>query len=181
MAGTFFDTIERELKALVTPGPRMIDEIECVASVLLAILFAHLIGAKAIYWATITALVLMRGHVSETVLRSFLRLVGTLVGAGLALAVVPLAARSLPVAVVSAAVVGGVGLYGMLAAKRAYAWLLFGLTFEMILFDKLEHPDLDTIDFAWTRLLEVLAGTAACLIVSTITTLTARRRWPATS
>lgn len=167
------------IKIFITPGPRMVDEIECVASVLLAILLAHLVGATMVAWAAFTAFVLMRGHVSETLLRGVMRVIGTIAGAGLALLVVPYAVRWLPAASLAAAVAGAVGLYGMLTARRAYAWLLFGLTFEMILLDKLEHPALDTFGFARTRLLEVGAGTLACVSVSLLTTLTARRRWPA--
>jgi len=173
--------LRETIKTFLTPGPRMIDEIECMASVLLAILFAHLVGAKMVAWAAFTAFVLMRGHVSQTLVRAVMRTVGTALGAGLALLVVPYAARSLPIASLSAAIVGAIGLYGMLTAKRAYAWLLFGLTFEMVLLDKLEHPLLDTFVFAQTRLLEVVAGTMACLTVSLLTTLTARRRWPSQS
>ena len=40
------------------------------------------------------------------------------------------------------ALVGGVTLYGALVGKRSYAWLFVGLTFAMILLDKLEHPGL---------------------------------------
>jgi len=162
----------------VTPGPRMVDEIECVASILLAILLAHLIGAHNVAWAAFTSFVLMRGHVSETLLRGLMRLVGTALGAGLALLVVPYAVQSLPASVAAAAIIGFVGLYGTLTAKRAYAWLLFGLTFEMILLDKLEHPAVNAIAFVETRLLEVAAGTVACVTISLLTTLTARRRWP---
>lgn len=156
----------------------MIDEFECAASVLLAILFAHLVGAKMVSWAAFTSFVLMRGHISETFVRAIMRIIGTTAGAALALILVPYLAPSLPVASTAAGVIGAVGLYGMLTARRAYAWLLFALTFEMILLDKLEHPTLDTFTFAKTRLLEVGAGTAACLVVSLLTTLTARRRWP---
>lgn len=145
------------------------DELACVASVLLAIVLAHWIGARMVGWAAFTAFVLMRGNAAETMLRGVLRIVGTVAGAGLALLLVPFAARSLPFAVFCAALVGGMGLYGMLTARRAYAWLLFGLTFEMILLDKLEHPALDTLDFARTRLLEVFAGTIACVAVSLAT------------
>lgn len=159
----------------------MIDEIECAASVLLAILLAHLVGAKMVSWAAFTGFVLMRGHVSETFVRAIMRIAGTTAGAALALILVPYLARSLAMASIAAGVIGAVGLYGMLTARRAYAWLLFGLTFEMILLDKLEHPALDTFLFAKTRLLEVGAGTVACLIVSLLTTLTARRRWPSNS
>ena len=63
----------------------------------------------------------------------------------------------LPASMALAALVGGIGLYGTLTARRSYAWLLFGLTFEMVLLDKLEHPALDTEAFAHTRLLEVAA------------------------
>lgn len=170
--------VRSELRTFFTPGPRMIDEVECVASIMLAILLAHLIGAKTVSWAAFTALVLMRGHVSETLTRSVMRIVGTAVGAGLALLVVPYAAHSLPASVLAAAVVGTAAMYATLTAKRSYAWLLFGLTYEMILLDKLEHPDVDTIAFATTRLLEVATGTVACCTVSLLSTLTARRRWP---
>ncbi|MEO6092889.1 MAG: FUSC family protein [Novosphingobium sp.] len=174
----FRKRLREESRSLVTPGPRMVDEVECIASVMLAIIFAHWIGARMVAWAAFTAFVLMRGHVTETLLRGLLRVLGTALGAGLALALVPYAARSLPGSVLAAAVVGAVGLYGTLTAKRSYAWLLFGLTFEMILLDKIEKPTLDTITFALSRLLEVVAGTAACVIVSLLSTLTARRRWP---
>jgi uncharacterized membrane protein YccC len=169
-----------QLRNLLTPGPRMVDELECVASVLLAILLAHRIGATMVAWAAFTAFVLMKGHIAETLLRAVLRLVGTALGAGLALALVPLAKNSLPATMLCAALVGAVGLYGTLTAKRSYAWLLFGLTFEMILLDKLEHAALDTMAFARTRLLEVAAGTVACLAVSVLSTLTVRRLSPTT-
>ncbi len=167
-----------ELRGFFTPGPRMIDELECVASIMLAILFAHLIGAKNVAWAAFTAFVLMRGHVSETLLRGVMRIIGTALGAGLALAIVPYAARWLPAAILAAALVGAGSLYATLTAKRAYGWLLLGLTFEMVLLDKLDHPAIDTIAFAQTRLLEVVAGTIACVGISLLSTLTVRRRWP---
>jgi uncharacterized membrane protein YccC len=166
-------------RSLATPGPRMVDEFECVLSVLLAILFAHLVGATNVAWAAFTGFVLMRGHVSETLLRGVLRIIGTAIGAGLALLVVPYIAGSPPLSALAAAIVGAASLYGMITAKRAYAWLLFGLTFEMILLGKIEHPTVDAIAFARTRLLEVGAGTLACVLVSATSTMTARRRWPA--
>ena len=164
-----------EARALITPGPRMVDEWACIASVMLAIVLGHWIGAHMVGWAAFTAFVLMRGTPGETMLRGVLRIVGTLAGSGLALIIVPVAAGSLPLAMLSAALIGALGLYGMLTAKRAYAWLLFGLTFEMILLDKLENPALDTFDFARTRLLEVVAGTVACVAVSLATAWLTRR------
>lgn len=174
-------SVRTALKGLLTPGPRMVDELECVASVALAILFAHLIHAHNVSWAAFTGFVLMRGHVAESFVRGIMRIVGTAVGAVLGLLIVPFASHSLLLATLATAAIGSIGLYGMLTAKRAYSWLLFGLTFEMILLGKLEHPSVDVMDFAQTRLLEVIAGTVACVLVSAISTHTARRRWPGPS
>lgn len=167
------------VRTFLTPGPRMVDEFECIASIMLAILFAHLIGAKTVAWAAFTALVLMRGHVSQTLLRAVLRIIGTNAGAGLALLIVPYAARSLPLAMLAAGLIGTGAMYATLTGKRSYAWLLFGLTYEMILLDKLENPGIDVKALAHNRLIEVWAGTVACLLVSLMSTLTVRKWWPA--
>ncbi len=180
MASALADTLLRELRAFVTPGRRMADELECAASVMLAVVLARLVGAQMIAWAAFTAFVLMKGQISETLLRGVLRLIGTLLAATLAIWFVRLSPPGLWTTMLATAVVGGVGLFGALTARRAYAWLLFGLTFVMILLDKLEQPAIDVQTFAVTRVLEVAAGTVACVIVSVISTLTARRWWPAT-
>jgi uncharacterized membrane protein YccC len=169
--------LKAELRALATPGPRMADEWACVASVMLAIGLAHAIGATMVSWAAFSAFVLLKSDTGETLVRGVMRIAGTALGSGVALAVVPYVAHSVPLSMLAAAVIGAVGLYGMLTARRAYAWLLFGLTFEMILFDKIERPDLDTIGFAKTRLLEVVAGTVACTVVSLTVGALAGRRW----
>lgn len=168
-----------EAKALVTPGPRMVDEIECVASVLLAIGLGHLADVQNISWAAFSGYMVMRGQLSVSVLRGVLRVAGTVVGALLALAVVPLTWTSPAASAAALALVGGVTLYGALTGKRSYAWLFVGLTFAMILLDKLEHPGLDLEAFASTRIRENLAGTLACVLVSMVSALTLRRRWPA--
>jgi uncharacterized membrane protein YccC len=168
-----------EARALLQPGARMIDEAECAASVLLAIAFAHLIGAHNVSWAAFSGYMVMRGHVSESLLRGVLRIVGTIAGALLALAATSLFETNWISATLLLALVGGTTLYAALTAKHAYAWLFVGLTFVMVLLDKLAHPAEAVADFAGTRVLEVVAGTAACVLVSMISTLTLRRRWPA--
>jgi uncharacterized membrane protein YccC len=176
---SFAQRARQEFKTLVTPGPRMVDELECILSILLAILLAHLIGAKTVAWAAFTALVLMRGHASQTLVRSIMRIIGTNAGAALALLIVPYAARSLPAAMAAAGIVGMAAMYATLTGKRSYAWLLFGLTYEMLLLDKLEHPGIDMKFLVRNRLIEVWAGTLACLAISLLSTVTVRRRWPA--
>jgi uncharacterized membrane protein YccC len=173
------DQINRELRNLFSLDARLVDELESSLSVLLAIVFAHVLGATNVSWAAYSGYMVMRGHVAESALRGVLRIVGTCAGAGLAVTLAPLIMDHLAGQVLASATIGGVTLYAALTAKRAYAWLFVGLTFEMILLDKVQHPDLAVTAFALTRVVEVLAGTSACVIVSAMSTLTVRRRWPA--
>jgi uncharacterized membrane protein YccC len=173
------DQIKRELTNLFSLDARLVDELECSLSVLLAILFAHLLDATNVSWAAYSGYMVMRGHVAESALRGVLRILGTCAGAGLAVTLAPLVLDHLAGQILASAVIGGTTLYAALTAKRAYAWLFVGLTFEMILLDKIQHPDLAVTAFALTRMAEVFAGTSACVIVSALSTLTVRRRWPA--
>jgi len=158
---------------------RAVDGVECVASVLLAILVAHAIGATNVSWAAFAGYMVMRGHVLETVQRGLLRVVGTLAGGLLALAAIPLIAPHWWLAALGILVIGTVTLYKAITAKRAYAWLFVGLTFAMVLYDALHDPEIPLVRFVQTRMLETAAGTASCVIVSLLSALTLRRVWPA--
>lgn len=171
------DHVQNELREFARPGPRMADEIACVISVMLAIVFAQLGDAHMVSWAAISALVLLKSDTMETILRGAMRMVGTLLGGALSLVVAPLAVDSLPLAVISAGLVGAVGLYGMLTGRRAYAWFLFGLTFEIVLLDQLSNPHLATFELARTRVIEVGAGTLACVLVSLGAALISGNDW----
>ncbi len=81
------------MRSLPIPGPRMIDEAECICSVLLAIVLSHAIGAENVGWAAFSGYMVMRSHVAESFTRGILRVIGTLAGAGLALAAAPLLLR----------------------------------------------------------------------------------------
>jgi uncharacterized membrane protein YccC len=158
---------------------RTIDEVECVASVLLAILVAHLLGATNVSWAAFSGYMVMRGHIGETVQRGALRITGTIAGGLLALGAIPLIAPHWPVAALGILVIGTVTLYKAITARRAYAWLFVGLTFAMVLFDKLHDPESPLVAFVQTRILETSAGTLACMGVSLLSSVTLRRIWPA--
>jgi uncharacterized membrane protein YccC len=166
-----------EAKSFLTPGPRMVDEIECVLSVLLAIVLGQLVGAKNISWAAFSGFMVMRGHVSESLRRGILRIVGTVAGAAIAVAIFTMAGSNPFALSIALALIGGGSLYGALTHKYAYAFLFIGLTFAMI---GLGYPgsQSDLWAFAMSRILEVVAGTTACVLVSTVSTLTLRQRWP---
>ena len=160
-------------------GLRLIDELECVAAVLLAVAVAHQVEARNVSWAAFSAYMVMRSRVSESFSRGLLRVVGTGVGAALALSFAPTLRSSLLLSALAGAAVGGGALYCALTSRRAYAWLFVGLTFELVLIDAVTRPDVDEVMvFATTRMLEVVAGTAACVVVSALSAITVRRRWP---
>ncbi|MBR0875006.1 FUSC family protein [Bradyrhizobium tropiciagri] len=170
---------KRELRNLFSLDARLVDELECTFSVLLAILFAHAIGVANVSWAAYSGYMVMRGHVAESTLRGVLRILGTCAGAGIAVVLTPLVLDHVTAQMLASAAIGGTMLYAALTARRAYAWLFVGITFEMILLDKVQHRELAVTTFALTRVAEVIAGTSACVIVSALSTLTARRYWPA--
>src|SRR5215475_14534609 len=115
----------------------MVDELECVLSVLLAIVLGHLVGAKNISWAAFSGFMVMRGHVSESLRRGILRIIGTSLGAVVSIASFPIIAPH-PLALSAAlALIGGCSLYGALTHRHAYGFLFIGLTFSMVV---LGHP-----------------------------------------
>lgn len=157
---------------------RTVDEVECIASVLLSIAAAHLLRTPHVSWAAFTGYMVMRGHVGDTFTRGVLRLLGTAVGAGMAILAVPVVAGPLAMAA-ALALVGTGSLYGALTTRRSYAWLFLGLTFAMVLLDVLERPSLSVAALARERMLATVAGTLVCVAVSTVSALTLRRLWPA--
>lgn len=158
---------------------RVLDEAECVTSVLLSITVAHLVGATNVAWAAFAGLLVMRGHATDTLQRGLLRTVGTVLGGVAAFLVVPLLAGGLVLGATGLLVVGTLTIYMALTARHAYAWLISGLTFLMVMLDKIEHPRAELADFVQTRLLENVTGTGVCVLVSVASTLTLRRWWPA--
>ncbi|MDR0777173.1 MAG: FUSC family protein [Azonexus sp.] len=174
----WYQRVAAEVRAVFTTGPRLVDELECVASVLLAIVFGHLADVQNISWAAFSGYMVMRGHVSESLWRGALRIIGTLGGALLAFLIVPQVWHSPAATAAVLALIGGTTIYGALMGRHSYARLFVGLTFAMILMDKLEHPQHVVEAFISTRIRETAAGTLACILISMISTLTLRQRWP---
>ncbi|WP_341676697.1 FUSC family protein [Niveibacterium sp. SC-1] len=164
----------RDLRAWPERGPRLVDELECVVSVLLAIAFAHALEVRHVGWAAFSAYMVMRSHVWQSFKRGGLRVIGTAAGAAAAWALAPLVLHSLWLTGFALFLIGLATFYLMMVSPRGYAWLFTGLTFAMVLVDGLRHPE-EIAAFAQTRFVEVTAGTAACLVVSALSTLLVRR------
>ncbi|MEK1890696.1 MAG: FUSC family protein [Phyllobacterium sp.] len=167
--------ITDELRSLGRPGPRLIDEFECVLSVLLAIVFAHALGAQYVGWAAFSGYAVLRARLSESFMRGTFRIVGTVAGALVALVLAPLIADKPFMLALALAVIGAATLYFALVSRRSHAWLFTGLTFCMILIEGMKDPGNSVLPFAQSRVVEILAGTFACILVSALSNLTVRR------
>jgi len=157
-------------------GPRTLDELESMVSVLLAIVLAHLLGARNIGWAAFSGYMVMRAQFSESLMRGCLRVIGTALGAVAAWSIAPYVVQS-PSRLCLALGVAGLGtLYMALIGKRSYAWLFTGLTFAMVLIDGMAFPHASLAGFAQSRFVEIFTGTFAAVLVSGVSAVTIRRR-----
>ncbi len=147
-----------------------IDQCEVVISVFLAITVGHIWGVHHVGWAAFSGYMVMRGHVRESALRGFLRVMGSIVGALLAVACSHIAYGNLYFYTGALFVVALLSLYFALTLSRGYVWLFTGLTFGLVLIGGLVHGE-DTVKyFAYSRVLEVFIGTSCCVLVSLAST-----------
>jgi uncharacterized membrane protein YccC len=170
-----FARLMRDFGRKPVAAARLVDEMECVASVLLAITLSHLLGIGNVGWAAFSAYMVIRASFAESVRRGGLRVLGTVAGAALAWLVAPQLLHSTALLSIAMAVVGAVTLYLALLNRTGYGWLFAGLTFAMVLVDGMEHPGGSLAAFARSRLIEVLVGTGASILVSAVSALMIRR------
>lgn len=150
---------------------RLVDEIACLAAVLLAIFWAHLLGIGNVGWAAFSAYMVIRASFAESLWRGVLRVLGTAAGVVLACLLAPLLMRATVLLSIALALAGAITLYLALQDRRGYGWLIAGLSFAMVLVDGMQHPDEALRQFAQARLMEVCVGTGAAVLVSALAML----------
>ena len=175
---TLLTELARDFAPWPVPGARVVDEIECVVSVLLAIALAHRLGVSNVGWAASSAYIVLRGSFAESLRRGGLRVCGTAAGVALAWLLAPELLRSTIVLSAALALVGAVTLYLALLDRRGYGWLLVGLSFAMVLVDGAEQVNVAPAAFAQARFVDVLIGAGASILVSAASALTLRRHLP---
>ena len=169
-------SLARECLSPERRAQRWLDEAETVVSVLFAMLIAHLVGAHHVGWAAFSGYMVMRTQLADTLNRAALRILGTVAGALLAWWLVTWLEHSMVLMSLSLVVFGAGTLYAALTRHRSYAWLFTGLTFVMVVLDALHEPSAGVHVFATTRVLEVVSGTLACVLVNLLSAWTIRPR-----
>ena len=155
----------RELRALTLHGPRAREPLKAVLSVLLAVTVAALLRLDDLSWAAFSGYMVMRADIAESIPRGMMRIAGTVGGALAGLLLAPSVANSPVVLMLGLFVVSWIGVFQGLTSRYSYAWLFFGLTAGMVTTESLAAPE-NVLHFTGTRVAEIVAGTASCLVVA---------------
>lgn len=168
--GSRWRTLQSALRTAFFSGERLqarlIDDLQAFAAVMLAIGFAHALKVSHVGWAAFSGYMVIRPHFKVSLTRGAMRVLGTMSGALLAYGAVYAIHDQIALICLSLAGVGFITLHAALTRRQSYAWLFTGLTFAMVMLDSLDTPTSRIGEFAWTRVLEVGAGTTAALAIA---------------
>jgi uncharacterized membrane protein YccC len=101
-----------------------------------------------------------------------MRILGTLSGAAFGVVLAPAIVDNPMLLVASLLVATWIGIFGSLESRFGYAWVFFGITAGLVMTEALAAPD-NVLHFAATRLAEIAAGTASCVLVANLFSVTA--------
>jgi uncharacterized membrane protein YccC len=172
----------RELRAWRASPERLSFAAQASLSVALAVLFAHALHLSNTWWAAISGYTVMQSSLADSAKRGLHRVLGTVIGALVGAIVGPWTGGLPWLFVPLLGVLGGVSVYRALGSQASYAWLLGGVTALMVAFEAhLLVSMRASAQFAALRVLEVLVGTLACVLVSALAQLVVMyrgERWP---
>lgn len=166
----------RELAAWRASRERVLFCAQAVVSVALAVLFAHVLGLAHTWWAAISGFAVMRDSWSGCLERGGHRVLGTLAGAAAGVFAAPLTGDRPWLFVPLLGVVGGYTVFRANGSKASYAWVLGGVTALMVIYEAHTlHSAGAIFGFALSRVVEVVVGTLAAVLVSGTTEAMLRR------
>jgi uncharacterized membrane protein YccC len=153
-----------ELRSLEWRGARGLEAAEAAASVTLAVLAALAWHSDDPWWAGITAFMVTRAAPAAAVLRGIMRVIGSIVGAGVALLALRLFVyQSLPF-LLCLFVLSCIGLFGFVMSRYGYAWLVGAVTACLVMLMSFDQPQI-AFTTAVDRVIDVMIGTGASLVV----------------
>ncbi len=155
--------------------PRNLEALRPVASVALAVAACHALGLPDSWWGAITAFTVMQARGLDSLYRGVLRVLGTIAGAALAWWLGPLLAHHSWAFVLGLALAAWLGLFGALALRHSYAWVLALVTFAMVACEALQADGAALAQFARDRVVNVVVGSAACVLVAWLADLAGLR------
>jgi uncharacterized membrane protein YccC len=156
-----------ELRSLELGGPRGLEAAEAAASVTLAVLAALALHSDDPWWAAISAFQVTRASPEVAVSRGVMRIAGSIGGALVALVVLRLFVyQSLPF-LLCLFLLSCAGLFGFVASRYGYAWLIGAVTACLIMLMSFDQPQA-AFETAVNRVVDVMIGTAASFVVCSL-------------
>ena len=162
----------RDIRTLTLHGAGAREPLKVVLSVLLAVTLADALELDDLAWAAFSGFMVMRSDVSESTRRGLMRILGTLSGAAFGVVLAPAIVDNPMLLVASLLVATWIGIFGSLESRFGYAWVFFGITAGLVMTEALAAPD-NVLHFAATRVAEIAVGTASCVLVANLFSVTA--------
>jgi uncharacterized membrane protein YccC len=157
--------LHAEFRSFELRGPRGIAALAAVLSVTLAVLTAFVLHSDEPWWAAISAWMVGRSSLAAALSRGVMRIMGSAVGAAIAVIVIGLFAYDpLPFCLCLFALACA-GLIGFATSRHGYAWLIGAITGNLVILIALEQPQI-TFTIAVNRVFDVTIGTTAALFVT---------------
>jgi uncharacterized membrane protein YccC len=157
--------MRQEIAGAGLHGERAARAARTVASVALAVIASHYLALSDSWWVAITAFTVMQTDFASSIERALHRVFGTACGAGLGAVAAPWVSDKPVALVLLLAMSAWAGLLASLVLKHSYAWVLATVTFLMVAMEAF-HDLAGVHAFAAARVLDIVIGSAACLLVA---------------
>ncbi len=159
--------MRHELIELRAIGPRSRQNATIALSVGLGATLALVLHVDSAWWAAISAFVSSQATAPASVHRGILRIFGTILGAAIAVLLAPLIAGDTVAISLLLFAVSFVGVLGFLVSGHGYAFLLSGVTADMVLMAILSDPA-SGLSVGVYRTAEVTLGTASAMLMAVL-------------
>ena len=154
-----------EFRSLEAHGPRGTQAFAAALSVALAALAALILHSDEPWWAAVSAWMVTRSSLAAALSRGVMRIVGSTVGAAIAVIVLGwFVYQPLPFCL-CLFVIAWVGLFGFAKSRHGYAWLILAITGNLVMLIALDQPQ-TAFTIAVNRIADVTIGTTSALLVT---------------
>ena len=136
-------------------------------AVALSVIAALVLRVDAPWWAAISAFVSIQASAPSSIERGALRIVGTAIGAAIAVLLSPWLIEDQVVISLALLIASAIAVLGLQVSSYGYAFMLGGVTFDMVLLAVLGDPT-SVLSVACNRTAEVTIGTVAAVLVSIV-------------
>ena len=157
--------LHRELSDVELTGARGQHCLRTTLAVALAVILALLLRVDAPWWAAISAFVSVQVTAPSSIERGALRIVGTAIGAAVAVAMSPWLVEDHIALSLALFTASAIAVFGLQVSSHGYAFMLGGVTVDMVLLAALGDPN-SVLQTACSRTAEVTIGTVTAILVS---------------